>query len=247
MRKLHGGKVIILGYKASSIYIFLSFEHSKEGQNIFWVFVFMCILSIISFLYVEPGRVPANSKSSEQKRLCSYCHTYKPDRCHHCLICRYCVLNLDHHSPLLNKCVGFYNRKAFILSMFYAVFYSFFPIFSLYSASSDLYLSMWENAHSLILVLISGVFIIFFAILTMFLLSHLTMVFKNVTTQELAENNKDRKYSIGTYMNFVQVFGKRPIMWLVPYSGIYAPLAGNGIDWRVDENFTKTSLDKKND
>jgi high-affinity nickel permease len=131
--------------------------------------------------------------------------------------------------------------------MFYAVLYSCFPIFSLYSASSDLYLSLWKNVHSLVLVSISGVFIVFFAILTMFLISNLTRVFRNDTAQEIAENDNDRKYSIGFYRNFVQVFGKKPIMWLVPYSGIYAPLVGNGIDWRMGENLSKPSLDKKND
>ncbi len=43
----------------------------------------------------------------------------KPIRAHHCSICRNCVMNMDHHCPWLNSCVGFWNRKTFILVLVY--------------------------------------------------------------------------------------------------------------------------------
>ncbi|KAI0564645.1 DHHC palmitoyltransferase [Gracilaria domingensis] len=53
-------------------------------------------------------------------RYCRFCSAYKPDRSHHCSVCRRCILRMDHHCVFVNNCVSFYNHKFFIAFVTYA-------------------------------------------------------------------------------------------------------------------------------
>ncbi|KAF5344497.1 hypothetical protein D9758_014157 [Tetrapyrgos nigripes] len=50
---------------------------------------------------------------------CRKCTAMRPERAHHCRICKRCVLKYDHHCPGINQCVGIYNERHFILFMAY--------------------------------------------------------------------------------------------------------------------------------
>lgn len=53
-------------------------------------------------------------------RYCTQCEAYKPDRSHHCSVCKRCILKMDHHCVFVNNCVSFYNHKFFISFVTYA-------------------------------------------------------------------------------------------------------------------------------
>ncbi|KAJ7198275.1 DHHC palmitoyltransferase-domain-containing protein, partial [Mycena pura] len=53
---------------------------------------------------------------------CRKCGQMKPERTHHCRICKRCVLKYDHHCPVwINQCVGLHNERHFVLFMVYLV------------------------------------------------------------------------------------------------------------------------------
>ena len=51
---------------------------------------------------------------------CKSCYVVRPSNSHHCKLCHKCVLERDHHCPLILNCVGTFNRKFYILYIFYA-------------------------------------------------------------------------------------------------------------------------------
>jgi len=97
--------------------------------HIIFMFLIWCFLTT---MLTDPGQVPAfwgfhfGDHDSKRKRYCLMCNVFKPERCHHCSTCGRCVLNMDHHCPWLNNCIGFWNWKAFILLLIYVLIISYY-------------------------------------------------------------------------------------------------------------------------
>lgn len=111
---------------------------------IFHLLIIMLLWSLIRTVISDPGKVPAywgnfsDDPESNKRRYCLSCHIFKPERCHHCSTCKRCVLNMDHHCPWINNCVGYQNRKFFILMLFYINITSFFLLITEFSQFIDI-------------------------------------------------------------------------------------------------------------
>jgi hypothetical protein len=175
------------------------------------------------------------------------CNVFKPERCHHCSACNRCVLNMDHHCPWINNCVGFWNRKYFMLLLIYVLLSTYFCILTLtydfvqsikWEIDTYYYSSTVHNRQVLmncVCIQISYFFSGMLAlIMTLFLRSHIYLAATNKTTIErLDKKGNDYKsvYDIGSLNNWYQVFGTNKLLWPFPiFLGSGKPL-GDGIYW----------------
>ncbi|KAG0087350.1 hypothetical protein BGZ93_006455 [Podila epicladia] len=56
---------------------------------------------------------------TELPPICKRCNLPKPERTHHCSVCKRCVLKYDHHCPWIHNCVGHFNHRYFVMFMTY--------------------------------------------------------------------------------------------------------------------------------
>lgn len=177
------------------------------------------------------------------------CNLFKPERCHHCSSCEKCILNMDHHCPWVNNCIGFNNRKYFILLLVYVFTLTYFYWIS---TSVDVYMNlMWMieyfkgyhlSDHFEVLKVLSKLLtiILFLATLTLSIIItkfggfHFWLLFENKTTIENLEKKKVNYHSewdLGNQKNFYQVFGRNFILWPFPVMFQSGRPEGNGIEW----------------
>lgn len=176
------------------------------------------------------------------------CNVFKPERCHHCSACNRCVLNMDHHCLWINNCVGFWNRKHFLLVLIYA---QTITVLIELTLSYDFYLALeWgftqkflDNAdtqfakNSLVLVsfLVNSLICL---LITAFLRFHWTLAIENKTTIENLEHEGTAyrsEYDIGKERNLAQIFGSNPWLFFLPVHSSSGRPHGDGITFAKSE------------
>lgn len=215
--------------------IFIVFGYEFFTYSVFkgnlWISSAVSILTLVS-LYsaalANPGCVPANytlpqGTVESEDTVCKYCVRPRPPRAHHCRYCQQCVVRYDHHCDWIDNCVGARNHKCFILFIFYidcAIFhyFSMLIIFFAESLGTD-----FANAGPWGVV--ATVMLVFYTIIVLpcslfgviFLFWATFLVLRNETS---LENSYVRRKKIsndkGCFRNICEVFGRNPLLWLVP-------------------------------
>jgi len=201
----------------------------------------------VEFVRSLPVVERKRTNTKETFRFCKTCVIYKPDRAHHCRICQRCVLRMDHHCPWIANCVGFYNYKAFVLFLFYAILSSVWILGAAFPRLMFVFRPVlnWEYwcTHDLFLVL-AYLFCLFIAIvLSIFLAFHIKLVLGAMTTIERHEKfdvpaNRHRfdiahkKFDKGPMGNWLHIFGPAWMWWWPiqprgPREGLYDTTAVN--------------------
>ena len=174
----------------------------------------------------DPGQVPLywgfyiGDSDSKRTRYCLMCNVFKPLRCHHCSMCKRCILNMDHHCPWINSCIGFYNRKFFIQMVFYLIIAVISTVIAnLTSTYAIIYetvinykkiefnFSFWIKVTYVIVYIID---VVMSVILSQFFKFHITLILENKTTIETLDHKGKEfhsKYDIGKWNNWYQVMG----------------------------------------
>lgn len=226
---LHGTiSIMLFEYTA----LMLAKVYYKTDGNLFALagmhFLFgMICWSFIQTVFTDPGEVPAfwgfrkGDPVSRRKRYWLICNVFKPERCHHWSSCNRWVLNMDHHCPWISNWIGFWNRKYFILLLFYVILgmysYVIFMANDVFAVGKDIYLFLSNQKNSIILsktLIITVAFLLSLCIcfiMTTFFKFHLMLIMENKTTIEwIAKEHKpfNSVYDISLKHNIQQVFGK---------------------------------------
>jgi hypothetical protein len=183
------------------------------------------------------------------KRTCKWCATYKPDRCHHCRVCRTCILKMDHHCPWIYNCVGFRNHKFFILLILYSVLDTHFIVWTM-STTVVSSLADCDTLGLVFVILFAETLAALFAFLTtIFFGFHVMLVSQNMTTIEFCEKSTKYsesksfpKYSRSCCENVKSVLGDLPLFWLVPLS----PPSGDGINFAKETKAREVGRQPRN-
>merc|ERR1719446_1797349 len=179
-------------------------------------------------------------KKSGDRRHCKWCGKYKPDRCHHCRVCRTCILKMDHHCPWIYNCVGFHNYKYFFLLLLYSVINLHFIAWTM----SESVARSWNINTPFIkmfFVLFGETLSLFLGLLiTAFFIFHIWLMLKAMTTIEFCEKKmpkggkaqevpieQNSVYDMGPCGNIQAVLGPNPLSWFIPIS----PPIGDGLNF----------------
>jgi len=237
----------------------LQSQHHDAYQRGIWQTVFSQIVTVLILtcfvraIVTDPGSVPqtpewqqarkdtpskedltAEVKQTGGPRFCKWCNQYKPDRCHHCRVCRSCILRMDHHCPWIANCVGFRNHKFFLLLVFHAMVNC---IFICVTMSETIVAAVNEEMTPLRrfgIVYCITLASLMSILLVPFLLLHISFLVRAQTTIEFCEKRSKKhgapvSYSRGLLENTRAVLGPYMILWLLPLS----PPQGDGVTFQV--------------
>jgi palmitoyltransferase len=151
---------------------------------------------------------------------------------------------MDHHCPWISNCVGFSNRKFFMLFLFYIIFNLAFCIACEIPLLVQEYIGIAGghstlSPHTIIRSLGLLIQMAFLGVISNFFKFHMELVFTNSSTLDNLERQRNptsgpNVYDIGPYHNFVQVFGTNTCLWPIPVIP-QSSLKGNGVSWERNQ------------
>ncbi|KAM9926918.1 hypothetical protein OXX80_010451 [Metschnikowia pulcherrima] len=122
---------------------------NKSSQLRYELYVTMVWISYLLAILKSPGTSPKaySPPPSHWKKWCNKCKNYKPERAHHCRNCNICVLQMDHHCPWTNNCVGHGNMPHFIRFLVWVIFTTGYTLCELVKRGAVFYKDMHLPAY----------------------------------------------------------------------------------------------------
>lgn len=214
---------------------------------LFELFATLTFVAHLKTILTDPGSVPQKTATPEYLRelqessgsqmpnnvvyKCTECCSVKPERAHHCSVCKRCIRKMDHHCPWVNNCVGERNQKYFVLFTLYVAIISFHALILTCNHLLNCLDTDWNSTRNTCAMMSSGrpapgklimlVFLVFLSLLfSLFSLIMFYMQMKAIWTdwtgiEHLKKENRDRKSGCKSLKN---VCGSHFLLWFSPFT-----------------------------
>ncbi|XP_038246518.1 palmitoyltransferase ZDHHC3 isoform X3 [Dermochelys coriacea] len=211
--------------------------YSVINGILFNMLAFLALASHFRAMLSDPGAVPkgnATKEFIESLQLkpgqvvykCPKCCSIKPDRAHHCSVCKRCIRKMDHHCPWVNNCVGENNQKYFVLFTMYIALISMHALIMvgfhfLYCFEED-----WTKCSSfsppttvILLILLCFEALLFLIFTSVMFGTQVHSICTDETGIEQLKKEERRWAKKTKWMNLKAVFGHPfSIAWLSPFA-----------------------------
>ncbi|CAI2371857.1 unnamed protein product [Moneuplotes crassus] len=163
----------------------------------------------------------------------------KPLRFHHCSICRGCVINMDHHCPWVNNCLGLKNLRYFLLFIFYLPISNLFVGMIIWHCRGDPHYRNYPMCSQIMIGIHIGVFLA----MSFFNLWQWYLCLKGIPQIEYLQSldmeiNEGKGFGFpGICDNIYVTFGTKNIFKIFLPS--FRPLPLEGLEWTLEVVTTK--------
>lgn len=248
------------------------YVYSVINGIVFNLLAFLALASHGRAMLTDPGAVPkgnATKEFIESLQLkpgqvvykCPKCCSIKPDRAHHCSVCKRCIRKMDHHCPWVNNCVGENNQKYFVLFTMYIALISLHALIMVGFHFLHCFEEDWTKCSSfsppttvilLILLCFEGLlFLIFTSV--MFGTQVHSICTDETGIERLKRKHQPREHR-GSWKAVKEAFGGDfSPNWFNPFSGPCHPEPLNDRDWvrqvasMSDTDNTETTEERKDE
>ncbi|KAL7041701.1 hypothetical protein ACKWTF_000860 [Chironomus riparius] len=197
---------------------------------------FLAISSHLKTMFSDPGAVQLGNATKENIQLlglregeiifkCPKCSSIKPNRAHHCSVCKRCILKMDHHCPWVNNCVGERNQKYFVLFCCYIALISIHALFLCVNQFAMCIKHEWKECSTFsppatVVLLLFLIFeALLFAVFTIIMLgTQLTAIWHDETGIEQLKKEEAKWTKKSRWKSIESVFGRFSILWMSPFS-----------------------------
>uniref|UniRef100_A0A674BL01 Palmitoyltransferase n=1 Tax=Salmo trutta TaxID=8032 RepID=A0A674BL01_SALTR len=202
------------------------------------LFNFLAVMALASHLRAmlsDPGAVPKGNatkdymdslqlKPGEVIYKCPKCCSIKPQRAHHCSICKRCIRKMDHHCPWVNNCVGEKNQRFFVLFTMYIALIS---VYALCLSFLQVYkcTDFSPPVAVMLMVFLCLEAFLFLTFTVVMFGTQIHSICNDETEIERLKNEKPTWERRLRWEGMKAVFGGPPsFLWFNPFSGLRLPL-----------------------